>query len=70
MWRRARPCESRTHESDDSNDSNDSNESDKSDAPHADESYDPYEFYYESDESRALDREGGFHEVVHLRSHF
>jgi hypothetical protein len=44
VWRRARPCESHTHESYDPNesyDSNESSESDKSGAPHADESGQP-----------------------------
>jgi hypothetical protein len=40
VWRRARPCESRTRESYQSYDSNEPNQSYE---PHADESYDPNE---------------------------
>jgi len=67
VWRRARPCESHTHESYDPNepcDSYKSYESYESNEPcdlnESDESD-------ESDESPAVDREGVFHEVVHLR---
>jgi len=43
VWRRARPCESRTRESYQSHDSNEPNQSYEPNAPHADESYDPNE---------------------------
>jgi hypothetical protein len=58
VWRRARPCESHTHESYDPDDPDDPCDSYKS--------YEPCDLN-ESDESPAVDREGVFHEVVYLR---